>query len=154
LCAIHRVQNQIYAVDQRRNRGMSLKEGTEWVAEIASNVPDPNLYVESNQSQRWLAQELADYGLSVTQVQTGRNKEDKLTAMSIPLTNGVVKFVNHEIPEKREFDPRWSDLIDEALAFPEGSHDDLLDSLNIVLDNANISRTMSLSADMYGRDEE
>lgn len=154
LCAIHRVQNQIYAVDQRRNRGMSLKEGTEWVAEIASNVPDPNLYVESNQSQRWLAQELADYGLSVTQVQTGRNKEDKLTAMSIPLTNGVVKFVNHEIDEQIGYDPRWSNLIDEALAFPEGSHDDLLDSLNIVLDNANISRTMSLSADMYGRDNE
>jgi len=154
LCAIHRVQNQIYAVDQRRNRGMSLKEGTEWVAEIASNVPDPNLYVESNQSQRWLAQELADYGLSVTQVQTGRNKEDKLTAMSIPLTNGVVKFVCHETDEQLGYDPRWSDLIDEALAFPEGSHDDLLDSLNIVLDNANISRTMSLSADMYGRDNE
>jgi len=154
LCAIHRVQNQIYAVDQRRNRGMSLKEGTEWVAEIASNVPNPNLYVESNQSQRWLAQELADYGLSVTQVQTGRNKEDKLTAMSIPLTNGVVKFVNHETDEQVGYDPRWSDLIDEALAFPEGSHDDLLDSLNIVLDNANISRTMSLSADMYGRDNE
>jgi len=131
---------------------MSLKEGTEWVAEIASNVPDPNLYVESNQSQRWLAQELADYGLSVTQVQTGRNKEDKLTAMSIPLTNGVVKFVCHETDEQLGYDPRWSDLIDEALAFPEGSHDDLLDSLNIVLDNANISRTMSLSADMYGRD--
>jgi len=154
LCAIHRVQNQIYAVDQRRNRGMSLKEGTEWVAEIASNVPDPNLYVESNQSQRWLAQELADYGLSVTQVQTGRNKEDKLTAMSIPLTNGVVKFVCHERDEQLGYDPRWSKLIDEALAFPEGSHDDLLDSLNIVLDNANISRTMSLSADMYGRDNE
>jgi phage terminase large subunit-like protein len=62
--------------------------------------------------------------------------------------------VNHEIDEQVGYDPRWSNLIDEALAFPEGSHDDLLDSLNIVLDNANISRTMSLSADMYGRDNE
>jgi predicted phage terminase large subunit-like protein len=154
LCAIHRVQNQIYAVDQRRNRGMSLKEGTEWVAEIASNVPNPNLYVESNQSQRWLAQELADYGLNVTQVQTGRNKEEKLLSMSIPIENNLVKFVNHEIDKQVGYDPRWQDLIDEALAFPEGSHDDLLDSLNIVIENANISRTMSLSADMYGRDDE
>jgi predicted phage terminase large subunit-like protein len=133
---------------------MSLKEGTEWVAEIASNVPNPTLYVESNQSQRWLAQELADYGLNVTQVQTGRNKEEKLLSMSIPVENGVVRFVNHETDEQLGYDPRWQNLIDEALAFPEGSHDDLLDSLHIVIENAQIGETMALGTDMYGRDDE
>jgi predicted phage terminase large subunit-like protein len=101
-----------------------------------------------------LAQELADYGLNVTQVQTGRNKEEKLLSMSIPVENGVVKFVNHEIPDKRDIDPRWQHLIDEALAFPEGSHDDLLDSLHIVIENAQIGETMALGTDMYGRDNE
>jgi hypothetical protein len=73
--------------------------------------------------------------------------------MSIPIENNLVKFVCHETDEQLGYDPRWQNLIDEALAFPEGSHDDLLDSLHIVIENANISRSMALGTDMYGREE-
>ena len=153
LAAVHRPGNEIFAVDQKRQRGMTLSEGAEWIAQIAKSA-GASVLVESNQAQRWLGQELADYNLKVRQVQTTKNKEDKLIGMSIPLENDVVQFVNHETDSKLGYDPRWQPLIQEALAFPEGSHDDLMDSLNIILENTSIHHNSVLSADPYGRGED
>jgi predicted phage terminase large subunit-like protein len=133
---------------------MSLKQGVSWLAEIAGQVPSPKLYVESNQAQDWLRQSLADEGLNATPVNSSRNKEERLIDLSIPLEQGTVKFVNHEINGQLGYDPRWQNLIQEMLAFPEGSHDDLLDSLGLTVRNASIGTQSILSANMYGdRDE-
>lgn len=150
LIAIRPSSGQIYAIDQKRKRGMTLQEGIEWISDVASQVPSPDLYIESNQSQRWLQQELSNAGLSTTPVQSTRNKEDRLIDLSIPLENDRVVFVNHgrnSTPENP--DDRWSGLQDELLAFPDGSHDDLLDSLFLAVDNASTS-TQALTGDMYG----
>jgi predicted phage terminase large subunit-like protein len=151
LCAVLRQTNQLYAVDVNRKRGMTLKQGVSWVSDIANQVPNPTLAVESNQSQRWLRQELADAGYQTMEVQSSRNKEERLIDLSIPIENGTVKFVNHDIDGNLGYDPRWQNMIQELLAFPEGSHDDLIDSLHLCVDNAQLSTGSMLTADPYER---
>jgi phage terminase large subunit-like protein len=153
LCALDRVNETLYAVDTKRERGMTLTQGAEWVAAIAQQA-NARVLVESNQAQRWLAQELQDYNLQIQQVQSTANKEDKLIGMSIPIENDLVQFVNHEYDERLGYDPRWQPLVQEALAFPEGSHDDLLDSLNLVVDNTSIHNSAVLPTEMYGKNDE
>ena len=155
LIGVRPTTGEIYVIDQQRKRGMTLREGITWISQTASQVPSPELLIESNQSQRWLQQELASEGLNTTPVQTTRDKEDKLIDLSIPLENDRILFVNHDpnsTPENP--DDRWDNLRDEMLAFPDGSHDDCLDSLFLAVDNAQAS-TQALSGDMYGiRDRE
>ena len=150
LIGVRPTTGEIYVIDQKRKRGMTLREGISWISKTASQVPAPELIIESNQSQRWLQQELASEGLNTTPVQSTRDKEDKLIDLSIPLENDRIIFVNHNRNATSENpDDRWQDLRDEMLAFPNGSHDDCLDSLYLAVDNAT-SSTQALSGDMYG----
>jgi len=150
LIGVRPTTGEIYVIDQKRKRGMTLREGISWISKTASQVPAPELIIESNQSQRWLQQELASEGLNTTPVQSTRDKEDKLIDLSIPLENDRIIFVNHNRNSTKENpDDRWHDLRDEMLAFPNGSHDDCLDSLYLAVDNAT-SSTQALSGDMYG----
>ena len=143
LLGVHRRKQRVYALDAVRERGLSLAQGVEWIGSIASGVPEPAVYVESNQSQRWLKQTLADEGLNARAVMNQSNKEERLVQLSIPLERGTVAFVDYG-------DDRWRELIEEMLAFPEGSHDDLLDALQIGTDNAGVSaNTNLLGADPY-----
>lgn len=155
LLAVHPFHDYAYAVDARRERGLTLKQGVEWVKSIAGGVPNPTVAVESNQSQRWLKQELADAGLNATAVMNQTNKEDRLIQMSIPLERGTVRFLNQDMDESLGYDPRWQDLIGELLSFPEGAHDDLMDGLHIAIDNAGIMTGGNiLGADPYESDED
>ena len=150
LIGVRPTTGEIYVIDQKRKRGMTLREGISWISKTASQVPAPELVIESNQSQRWLQQELASEGLNTTPVQSTRDKEDKLIDLSIPIENDRIIFVNHNRNATSENpDDRWQDLRDEMLAFPNGSHDDCLDSLYLAVDNAT-SSTQALSGDMYG----
>jgi phage terminase large subunit-like protein len=144
---------QAYVIDCHRKRGMSLKQGVGWIKSVAASMP-PNvpIYVESVQAQRWLQQELADQGLRAIPVNNTDKKEDRLIQLSIPLERGTVKFLNkppgnatqQEFEEWKRFyenngyAPRWDDMIQELMSFPDGSHDDLIDSLEIAVDNADI----------------
>ncbi|UXF49847.1 terminase [Haloquadratum phage sp.] len=150
LIGVRPTTGEIYVIDQKRKRGMTLREGISWISNTASQVPAPELIIESNQSQRWLQQELASEGLNTTPVQSTRDKEDKLIDLSIPLENDRIIFVNHNRNSTSENpDDRWSDLRDEMLAFPNGSHDDCLDSLYLAVDNAQAG-TQAFTGDMYG----
>jgi len=96
------------------------------------------MLIESNQSQRWLQQELENQGLNAVPIQTTRNKEEKLVDLSIPLSNGVVKFVewdNHP----------FQDLISQMLSWPDATHDDLMDSLSIIVEHTDLNPTSIIS---------
>ena len=142
---------QGYLIDCHRERGMTLKEGVEWIARLANGIPNPAVYVESNQSQRWLKQELKDQGLNAKAVMNTTNKEERIVQLTLPLERGDVKVLNREIDSQLGYDPRYKELVSEALAFPEGSHDDLLDSLEILVDNMNLGdHTSILGANPFG----
>jgi predicted phage terminase large subunit-like protein len=154
LAAVHRRKGSIYILDQQRERGLTLQQGVSWVSGIAGAVPNPQVAVESNQSQRWLRQELSDAGFSTVDVQSARNKEARLIDLTVPLENGQVQFVNHEPDAQLGYDPRWQPLVEEMLAFPDGAHDDLLDSLHLTVDNAPLATSGVMTTDLYGRDND
>jgi phage terminase large subunit-like protein len=139
---VPRVENFCFVTDTARRRGMSLTEGVEWVRQIALSATDPTVIVEANQSQRWLQQQLADAGLNALPAQSTTNKEDRLIDLSIPLENDRIKFIdwNHESDEPHPY----QELVSELLAFPEGSHDDLIDSLHLAVSNAPVSMGRSI----------
>lgn len=145
------LDGQVYLVDCRRQRGLTLKQGVEWIRGVTSTVESPEVYVESNQSQRWLKQELQDAGINARAVMNTSNKEDRLIQLTLPIERGDVKFLNRELDKTLGYDPRFKNLISEMLSFPEGSHDDLLDSLEIAVNNISIGGNSIIGGDMYGR---
>jgi predicted phage terminase large subunit-like protein len=153
LAALDKPAGQLYALDCARERGMSLREGVEWIKRIGGEQSD-RIYVEANQSQRWLKQELQDAGLNAIPIQSYRDKEERIIDLSVPIERGDVVFVNRDIDDQLGYDPRWQDLIQEMLAFPEGSHDDMVDSLHLLVDNCEIgSATSILGADPRARED-
>jgi predicted phage terminase large subunit-like protein len=140
---------QVYLVDCRRKRGMTLKQGVEWIRGVTSTVESPEVYVESNQSQRWLKQELEDNGINARAVMNTSNKEDRLVQLTLPIERGDVQFLNRDLSGDYPYDERFTNLIQEMLSFPEGSHDDLLDSLEIAVNNINIGGTSVIGGNMY-----
>ena len=127
-------QSELYVADTAQKRGMTLQEGVSFIQQIVNQVESPQVVVESNQSQRWLQQELADKGVNAIPVQTTRNKEEKLIDMSIPISNGTVKFIDWRADENEELP--YQDLRDQMLGFPESAHDDLMDSLSLIVNHA------------------
>jgi predicted phage terminase large subunit-like protein len=153
LGAVDQLSKQLYALDCTRERGMSLREGVNWIQRIGGEQSD-RIYVEANQSQRWLKQELQDAGLNAVPIQSYRDKEERIIDLSVPIERGDVVFVNREIDDQLGYDPRWQDLIQEMLAFPEGSHDDMVDSLHLLIDNCELgSATSILGADPRARED-
>lgn len=153
LIAVHRRMGRIFVIDNNRKRGMSLRQGVSWLSSIAGEIPSPSLYVESNAAQTYLVQELANEGLNATPVNTTQNKEERLIDLSIPIENGTVEFVNQEIDESLGYDPRWQEMISEMLAFPDGRHDDAVDSLDIAVRNAGVNTHTIMGANPFDKDE-
>lgn len=153
LGALYKSTGTLYVVDSTRKRGMSLREGVEWISKIGGGQAD-RIYVEANQSQRWLKQALNDEGLNAVPIESYRDKEERIIDLSVPIERGTIKFVNREIDEQLGYDPRWQDLIQEMLAFPEGSHDDAVDSLHLLVDNCELGAATSiLGADPRARED-
>lgn len=154
LAAMDKPAGVLYALDCARERGMSLREGVEWIKRIGGESSD-RIYVEANQSQRWLKQELQDAGLNAVPIQSYRDKEERIIDLSVPIERGDIKFVNRDIDSQLGYDPRWQDLIQEMLAFPEGSHDDMVDSLHLLVDNCELGAATSIfGANPRARDDD
>ena len=124
----------LYVSDVGHRRGMSLQEGVDWINGIVAQLPtEATVAVESNQAQRWLAQELQQSGIHTTEAFSTRNKEDKLLDLAVPLSNDTIQFLDYG-----DGLADYDDLVTQLLAFPEGTHDDLLDALWLTMDTAPI----------------
>jgi predicted phage terminase large subunit-like protein len=147
--AVDPVHGDGYLVDLRRQRGMTLREGLQWLDGIHREADRANIIIESNQSQRFFFQEAKEMGLPVSKTYNTDNKEDRLIQLSIPFGNETVQMLDWG-------DDRWQDFVNEWLAFPDGTHDDCLDAVQIAVENApiNSGQTQILSGDMYGQDNE
>jgi len=145
---VHKSQDQILVTDTAQRRGMTLKEGVDWIQSICQACENPQLVVEANQSQRWLQQELSDRGLQAQPVNTTQNKEDKLIDLSIPVANGVIQFLDW--PD--ESNPH-DELISQMLSWPQTPHDDLMDSLALIVNHSSVGGT-SIFSGSYGGDDD
>lgn len=156
LIAYDILSKKAYLVDVKRNRGMSLQQGVNWIQTVVEPLQDRSveIHVESNQSQRWLKQALSDAGLNARAVMNTSNKEDRLIQLSLPIERGDIQFLNQSIDENIGYDPRFQDLISEMLSFPEGSHDDQLDALEIAVNQVDFGSYNITSADPYGKGDD
>jgi predicted phage terminase large subunit-like protein len=139
-------QGEIYIADTIQRRGMTLKEGCNFIQAVANECDNPKLVIEANQSQRWLQQELADRGLNAVPVQTTRNKEDKIIDLSIPISSGKVKFVRWD-------ENRFAELHQQMLAWPESNHDDMIDSLSLVVNHSDVNTSERMFGGSYGESD-
>ena len=153
--AHHRRHGEAFVADVSRRRGMSMREGLEWIESVMNGVPSPTVNIESVHAQQYLLQEAQDRGLPVQGIDQNASKESRLIQLSVPFESGRIKLCNfNESPENGP-EARWDDFASEWVAFPDGSHDDLLDAVEIALRNVDIGQTFGGDAlDMYGRDDE
>lgn len=131
------IRSKGYLFHVHRKRGMTLREGLDWLQGITRPLRSPSIYVESNQAQRWFAQEAAERGLNVAQVQNTTAKEDRIVQLSIPFEAGTILLVDTG---------EWSDFTSEWLSFPDGKHDDQLDATEIAVSNCQLTSNTG----MYG----
>jgi len=153
--AHHRRHGEAFVVDVSRKRGLSMQQGVEWLKSVREGVPSPRIKIESVHAQEYFLQACKDAGLPVEGVDQSMKKEDRLIQLSVPFENDRVRLINmHDSPESGPED-RWQDMTREWVAFPDGSHDDLLDAVELALRDVSIGATYGMQGvDMYGRDDE
>jgi len=146
LLAVDKMSKTAFLADVLRERGMTLKQGVTWIQEQLRSVPRPEVYVESNQSQRWLKQELSDQGLNASAVMNTSKKEDRIVQLTLPLERGDIQLVNREMDDLLGYDPRFKELVSEMLSFPNGSHDDMVDALEIATQHIDLGGSSAVFA--------
>ena len=155
IVAHHRRHGEAFVVDVARKRGLSLSQGVEWLKEVVKGVPSPRINIESVHAQQYFLQAAKDAGLPVHGVSQSLKKEARLIQLSVPFENEVIQLVNFETDPEDGLDDRWDELAREWVAFPDGTHDDMLDAVELALRNLSIGQTFGgKGLDLYGRDED
>lgn len=130
IVAEHPQKSQAYVLQVARDRGQTPDKAANWIANVLSDVPTNRVYYEAVQAQSWFARNLQDAGLQAIPVEHDRPKEERITFLSVPFSNGNVKLVSGV---------DWSDFRNEWAAFPGGNHDDQLDSTEMALRHCNFA---------------
>ncbi len=154
IVAHHRRKGEAYVVDVSRKRGLTLNQGVNWLQEVVSGVPSPTINIESVHAQQYFLTAAKDAGLPVHGVDQNASKEDRLIQLSIPFENDTIRLVNFENDVADGLDARWDQFAQEWIAFPDGTHDDMLDAVELALRGLSIGQTWGAEGlDMYGREE-
>ena len=125
--AYDREQDQEYAIDVWRDRGYMWEEAaTDFVDVHLSDYPVGELLVEANFEGNEIADVVADnVDLSVTPSPTEGDKEQRLHRLANRFQQGQIKVASKE-------NERWESFLrEEWLPFPDASHDDRFDALDI-----------------------
>lgn len=153
IVAHHRRRGEAYVIDVQRKRGLSLSQGVEWLKEVVSGVPNPSINIESVHAQQYFLTAAKDAGLPVAGVSQSLSKEDRLIQLSIPFENDTIRLINFDQPVGEGLEDRWQQFTQEWIAFPDGTHDDMLDAVEIALRGLDIGASYGMTGvDMYGRD--
>lgn len=130
LVAFDKANNAAYVVDVARERGMSLRQQVNWLANIASQVPNPTVRIEDVGAQSWFIQEAREsVPGQIEAVTPSRGKEERIQDMSILFERGDVKLVNRDVDENLSYDPNLRDFVREWVTFGDGNSPDLLDAV-------------------------
>jgi phage terminase large subunit-like protein len=148
-----------YLFDVARERGMTLRQSVQWLADIAGGMPDhPTWKVEDVGAQTWFVQEARDAvpGHIVPVSPGTRSKESRIQDMSILFERGDVVLANADVDENLGYDSRFRPFVREWLEFGNGNSPDLLDAAYYGLQNHDLTAADDVATaygiDMYGRD--
>jgi len=146
-------QHTAYLCGVWRKRGQAPSAAANWIREIIDRFGIRHVKYEKVQAQAWFESHLKEKGLTPIPHNPRGKKEDRIIGLSVPFSNHNVKLIDWSGVPGVEMD--WSDFKSEWASFPEGSHDDQLDSVAMALEDVNFGgRFSGLSGDMYGRANE
>jgi len=151
IVAEHPTMPHAYLVEVNRTRGQTPAQAASWVRQCIAGYPTNRVRYESVQAQSWFEEDLKQAGLDPIPVTPQGAKEDRIVMLSVPFSNGNVKLIDWgDVPGK---DMDWQPFKSEWASFPDGDHDDQLDSTAMALDTVNFQGELpALSGDMYGMD--
>lgn len=130
LVAFDKADNQAYVVDVTRERGMSLRQQVNWLANIAEQVPNPTIRIEDVGAQSWFIQEAREsVPGQIEAVTPSRSKDERIQDMSVIFERGDVELVNRDVDENLGYDPNLRDFVREWVTFGNGNSPDLLDAV-------------------------
>lgn len=164
--AEHPWHDHAYLVDLHRRRGQSPDQAAEWITNCIKPWDVRRVKYEAVQAQSWFERHLKDAKLSPVKYNPRNSKEERILGMSTLFSSDKVELIDWsafdvDIPDKYPDEDRafpynnWEPFVNEWLAWPEGSHDDLLDSVAMCLEGVNFGGALEgISGDMYGREEE
>ena len=158
ILAVDPTEKEAYVVDMDRERGMTLRQSVQWLAEIAGGMPSPpTVKVEDVGAQTWFIQEARDAVPGHVQpVSPGtRSKQDRIQDMSILFERGDVLLANTDVDDNLGYDPRFRPFVREWVEFGNGNSPDLLDAAWYALQKLDLSRgekPTGFGIDIYGRD--
>jgi len=142
-----------WVVQILRRRGQTPAQAAEWLNTVMGQVPTNKCYVETVQAQSWFLNEVKDYGINAIPIDHDRPKEERITFLSGPFSNGLVKLIDWSDHPDRSFD--WSSFRTEWAGFPNGDHDDQLDSLEMALRHVDFGDSVGMfGADPHGDDDD
>ena len=143
---INQKNNTAYLFDLARSRGDTLREGIEFVAGIAEQLPDPTVCIESvGGSQFFVDEARQQVPGAIQEVTPTDSKADRITDMSVLFDRDDVVILNQEIDDDLGYDARWVDWVRQYATF--GNDDDspdLLDATWLALNDAPIGSRGSL----------
>lgn len=125
-------EKQIYILDWFRDR-IDFPTQVRMVEKLAYEWDPSKIAIESNAYQQALPQQLKK--TSMLPIKEVKRKKDKVTRIS----SAFVHFENGKImlPENH---PELENFINEYIYFPQGKHDDMLDSVELAIELVNIPR--------------
>jgi len=149
IVAEDRQDGEAFLAEIHRRRGQSPAQAAAWITECIEWVPTDTVRYESVQAQSWFEEDLQDAGLRPVPVTPSANKEQRIVGMSVPFSREACRLVDWSNTRK---DVSWSDFKSEWRTFPEGSHDDQLDAVEMALQPVSFgSRVAPEGMDIYGR---
>jgi len=150
IVAEDRYSGEAFLAEICRRRGQSPAQAAAWITGCIDWVPTDTVRYESVQAQSWFAEDLTDAGLAPVPVTPKANKERRIVGMSVPFSRDACRVVDWGDTSK---DVDWSGFRSEWRTFPEGSHDDQLDAVEMALQPVTFGRQASPEGvDLYGRD--
>lgn len=151
IVAEDRQQGGVYLAEVCRRRGQSPAQAAAWITECIDWVPTDTVRYESVQAQSWFQEDLQDAGLRPVPVTPSTNKEQRIVGMSVPFAREACRIVDWSGTPKTV---DWGPFRSEWRTFPEGTHDDQLDAVEMALQPVAFGRHAQADGmDIYDRGE-
>ena len=125
-------KKQIYVLDWYRDR-IDFPTQVRMVEKLANKWKPSQIGIESNAYQQALPQQLKKTSLlPIKEVKRTKDKVTRITSAFVHFENGKIL-----LPEKH---PELENFINEYIYFPQGKHDDMLDSVELAIELFNMPR--------------